>query len=122
MTAPSADAPSASPWRTPWLLLMLPLLFWSGNFIVGRAMSDAFPPIALSFWRWAAALLILLPFVASPLWTARRTILARWRLLLALGAFGIAGYNTFVYLALETTQAVNAVVMNSIIPIIIPLF
>src|SRR5215472_11618889 len=36
----------------PYLLLVLAPLFWSGNFIVGRAVRDTVPPVALAFWRW----------------------------------------------------------------------
>jgi drug/metabolite transporter (DMT)-like permease len=47
-------------WRTAWLLMLAPPLFWSGNFITGRAVRDAVPPVALAFWRWAGALAALL--------------------------------------------------------------
>src|SRR4051812_21826764 len=43
-------------WRSPYVLLALVPLFWSGNFIVGRAVHGTVPPIALSFWRWFGAL------------------------------------------------------------------
>ena len=48
-------------WRTAWLLMLAPPLFWSGNFITGRAVRDAVPPVALAFWRWVGALAIALP-------------------------------------------------------------
>ena len=46
----------------PYLLLVLTTLFWSGNFVVSRGMHAALPPLALSFWRWAVACLILCLF------------------------------------------------------------
>ncbi len=36
----------------PYLLLTLAVLFWAGNFILGRAFHGEIPPIALAFWRW----------------------------------------------------------------------
>ncbi|MGK2944521.1 MAG: EamA family transporter, partial [Desulfuromonadales bacterium] len=46
----------------PYLLLTLAVLFWSGNFILGRAFHNEIPPVALSFWRWVgAALLVTVP-------------------------------------------------------------
>jgi drug/metabolite transporter (DMT)-like permease len=45
-----------------YLLAALAPLFWSSNFILGRALNQTIPPIAPSFWRWAVALLIALPF------------------------------------------------------------
>ena len=64
-----------------WLLAALPPLFWAGNFVLARALHMEITPIALSFWRWAIALLILLPFVYSGLWQQRRLLLRHWPVL-----------------------------------------
>ena len=46
-----------------YLLLIFATLFWSGNFIVGKAASIyQIPPFSLNFYRWLFAGLILLPF------------------------------------------------------------
>ena len=46
-----------------YLLLILTTIFWSGNFIVGKAASMyEIPPFSLNFYRWFFAGLILLPF------------------------------------------------------------
>ena len=46
-----------------YILLILTTLFWSGNFIVGKAASNyEIPPFSLNFYRWLFAGLILLPF------------------------------------------------------------
>ena len=46
-----------------YLLLIFATLFWSGNFIVGKAASIyQIPPFSLNFYRWFFAGLILLPF------------------------------------------------------------
>ena len=55
---------SGFPALSPYLLLTLSALFWSGNFIVGRAIREDIPPIGLNFWRWVIAFAILLPFAA----------------------------------------------------------
>ena len=39
----------------PYLLLTMAVLFWAGNFILGRAFHNDIPPIALAFWRWLGA-------------------------------------------------------------------
>ena len=41
----------------PYFILLLPPLFWAGNFIVGYAIADQAFPISLSFWRWALSFL-----------------------------------------------------------------
>ena len=55
-------------------LLVLPPLFWAGNAVVGRALVGHFPPLALSFWRWALAFLVLLPFAYGAMRTHRDVI------------------------------------------------
>jgi drug/metabolite transporter (DMT)-like permease len=103
----------------PYLLLTLSSLFWAGNWIVGRGMRADLPPLALSFWRWAIALLLVLPLAWPHLrrdWPLIRANL-RWLALFAL--LGIAAYNTFAYLGLRYTTATNGLVLNSFIPIAI---
>jgi drug/metabolite transporter (DMT)-like permease len=43
-------------------LLALANLLWAGNWVIGRALRDAFEPVALNFWRWLIAALVLAPF------------------------------------------------------------
>jgi drug/metabolite transporter (DMT)-like permease len=118
--------PSAAPERRriydlPWLLLMLPPLFWSGNFVLGRAVAGQVPPIALAFWRWALGALIVLPLAWPHLRRDLPALRRQWRLVMLLSAIGIAVFNTFVYIGLNTTTALNAVMMQSAMPVLIVL-
>ena len=46
-----------------YILLVLTTIFWSGNFIVGKAATIYdIPPFSLNFFRWLFAGIILLPF------------------------------------------------------------
>lgn len=103
----------------PYLIMMLPPLFWAGNFVVGRAVSDQHAPISLSFWRWFFASLILLPFVIKPIWQQRQLIKANFVKVLLLAVLSIAAFNSLAYIALQTTSATNATLLNSFIPIFI---
>jgi drug/metabolite transporter (DMT)-like permease len=39
--------------KTAYIFLLLATLFWSGNFIVGKAASlFEIPPFTLNFYRW----------------------------------------------------------------------
>jgi len=106
--------------RVPvWLLAVLPPLFWAGNFVLARGLHEAITPIALSFWRWAAALLILLPFVAAAFWKQRRILLQHAPLLTVFAVLGVTNYNTFAYIGLQHTTATNGVLLASIIPVAI---
>ncbi|WP_119418264.1 DMT family transporter [Desertibaculum subflavum] len=100
-----------------YALLTFAVLLWAGNWIVGRAVHESFPPAALNFWRWTAAVLILVPF-ALPGMFARRALLVRhWRYLALLGLSGITLFQTGVYVGLRSTPAVNAVLLNASFPL-----
>jgi len=95
------------------------VFLWSGNFVVGRALRYAVPPLAVNFWRWAIALAVLLPFAWSLLREHRALIVRHWKLLAVLGVTGIATFQTLVYVALGYTTAANALLLLSISPLAI---
>lgn len=98
------------------MLLALAQLLWAGNFVLGRAVSAHIPPVALAFWRWAVALVVLLPLAARELragWPIVRRSLA---VLVPLGILGVGNFNTMVYLGLGQTTATNAALLNSACP------
>jgi drug/metabolite transporter (DMT)-like permease len=102
-----------------YLMLAGSALFWSGNFVIGRAFASDIAPLTLSYLRWQLALLILLPFTLRPLLRQWPLIMQyKWRMLL-LGVLGVAGFNTLAYLGLHQTTATHALLINSFIPILI---
>ena len=97
--------------------LLLATLCWSGNALVARAFAGEIPPFTLSFWRWSLALVLLLPFVVKPLWQHRAALrTASWRLLVLAGV-GVAGYNSLLYAAAQTTAAINITLVNTCLPL-----
>jgi len=114
---PKVPSPNAT--RMPYLLLVLAIVFWSGNFIVGRAVRADIPPIALAFWRWAlASVLVMGP--AAPFLIKDWPVVNRHRpILLLLAATGVAAFNTLVYTGLQTTVAINAFLMQTMMPVLI---
>ncbi len=106
---------------SPYLLLVLNMLFWSGNWIVGRAFREDFSPLGLNFWRWVIALAVLLPFTWRDIWEGRAAILAEWKALLGMGILGISLFNMIIYLGLKFTTAVNGVLIHSSQPVVIVL-
>ena len=102
-------------------LLLLAVLFWSGNVVTGRALRDAIDPIAINLYRWAIAFVLLLPFALRPLLQYRRRLLAHWPVLLGLGLSGIVGYQTCVYVAVRYTEVVNVLLIVQLAPVAIVL-
>ena len=101
----------------PYLLLTLTALFWSGNMVLGRGIRADVPPLALAFWRWLIAFLLVLPLAWPHLREQWPLLKKGWRPILVLGLLGVGGYNTFAYIALQYTVATNAVLLNSFIPV-----
>ena len=104
-----------------YLLLTLAALFWSGNFVLGRGVNEIVPPVAFAFWRWAGALVILMPFAIRGVIRQRREIRKNLGILTILAILSVTNFNTFIYNALRTTTAINAILINSITPIFIVL-
>lgn len=104
-----------------YLLLTLTMLFWAGNFVLGRGVHGHVPPIALAWCRWTLAFLIILPFALPHLrrdWPALR---AKSGTLLLLGTVGIGCFNTFSYIGLNHTTALNGLVFQASCPFLIVL-
>ena len=107
--------------RSPQVGLAAATLLWSGNFVVGRALRGQMDPLELNFWRWLLALAVLLPFTAAGL-------VAQWPLLrrhvgfvLLLALSGVAIPHTCIYIALQTTSALNALLLLNLAPLLIAL-
>jgi drug/metabolite transporter (DMT)-like permease len=121
-----AESPSNSPLRwlnnQPYLLLSLTSLFWAGNIVLGRYAAGHVPPMTLSCMRWMGAYVLLWPFARPHLkhdWPALR---ARLPLMLTLSATGFAVNNALAYWALQYTQALNALLIQSSGPLFVALW
>jgi drug/metabolite transporter (DMT)-like permease len=106
---------------SPYLLLTLANLLWAGNWIISRAFRGELPPVALSFWRWVVAVLCLLPLALPHVRRDWPQLRAAWPWLLLFGALGTGGYNVLVYGGLQYTTAINGMLLNSFVPIMIVL-
>jgi len=101
---------------TTAMYLLTATALWAGNAIAGRALVGSISPITLTTVRWSLAALILLPFgwrvfkPGSPLWENKIRFLI-------LGLFGVGSYNTLLYLALQTSSAINVTLIGASMPI-----
>src|SRR5205814_5478196 len=102
---------------TAFSLLALTNLLWAGNWVLGRALRDAFDPISFNFWRWFIALVVLTPFGLRAV-AGKAELLRRHAGILALLALlSVPLFQTMVYQGLRTTTAINAVLLNSSAPV-----
>ena len=103
-----------------YLFLFLAVLFWAGNFIVGKYASYyQIPPFSLNFYRWFFAWLILLPFTFKEILSKRNYILENYKFYILLGITSVTIFNSIVYYSLNFTQVISGVLMISTIPVMI---
>jgi drug/metabolite transporter (DMT)-like permease len=103
----------------PYLLLCITALCWAGNAIVGRLAAGHIPPVTLSFLRWTFAFLLILPFSWRHLTRDWDVIRGRLGIMIVLSITGIAALNTLQYWALEYTQALNTLLLQSASPLVV---
>src|SRR5438132_102863 len=120
----SDQAPSAASSRNwlvnqPYLLLSITALCWAGNAIVGRLAAGHIAPVTLSFLRWSIAFLIILPFARKHLVRDWAAIRGRLGFMIFLSVTGIGAFNTLQYWALEHTQALNTLLLQSSGPLFV---
>ena len=109
--------------KAAYIFLILTTLFWSGNFIVGKAASlYEIPPFTLNFYRWIFAWLILAPFTLKEVIDKKNYILKNIKLIIILGITSITIFNSIVYYSLNFTQVISGVLMISTIPVMIIFF
>jgi drug/metabolite transporter (DMT)-like permease len=120
-SAPKLSGPDPVRWlnHQPYLLLSLASLFWAGNIVLGRYVAGHVPPLTLSCVRWIGAFLMLLPFARPHLsrdWPVLRACLP---LMAVLAATGFALNNAMSYWALQHTEALNALLLQSSGPLFV---
>jgi drug/metabolite transporter (DMT)-like permease len=119
-TEQTSSAPSGN-WlaNQPYLLLSITALCWAGNAIVGRLAAGHIAPVTLSFLRWSFAFLIILPFAWKHLVRDWAAIRSRLGIMILLSITGIGAFNTLQYWALEHTQALNTLLLQSAGPLVV---
>ena len=118
-----AEASGASDDRrvsSGYVLLVLGVLCWAGNVIVGRAAAGVdIPPLALNFWRWVVALAVFATFFGRQTWRLRSEIQANWRFIVPFCLISSVGYNCSIYIALQKTTALQATLIQSVLPVLV---
>lgn len=96
--------------------LLTATALWAGNAIAGRVLVGSISPITLSAVRWGLAALLLLTLG----WRVFKPESALWqnkKRFLLLGLFGVGSYNVLLYLALQTSTAINVTLIGASMPI-----
>jgi len=107
-------------WHMAPLLLPLASLMWAGNFIVGRFAgleASGLDPVSLAFFRWIAASVLIVLIGGRFAWRDRQAIRRHLPILALFGLLSVTSYNTLIYLGLQTTTALNGLLLQSVLPL-----
>jgi drug/metabolite transporter (DMT)-like permease len=103
-----------------YVFIVFAVILWAGNAIIGRIASDSdVPPVALNFWRWMVALMVLAPFAIPKLRAQWDLFKAHWWLWTVFGMVTVAGFNTTFYIGLQYTTAVQGTLITAVMPILV---
>ncbi|HEV7310231.1 DMT family transporter [Ensifer sp.] len=105
-----------------YFYLCITALFWGGNSVAGKMAVGHVSPMMLTTLRWVFALIVILVLMTPQIRRDWDKIRAHWLQLLAYGAIGFTTFNALLYSALKYTSAINAVILQAGIPMLIFLF
>ncbi|MBV1774136.1 DMT family transporter [Burkholderiaceae bacterium DAT-1] len=104
------------------VLLIVTMAIWGGTFVVGRVMSQSIEPMALAFWRFVVASVVLFVLmlrrdgkIAVPQGKA-------WLWAASLGLTGVAAYNLFFFAGLKIIPSSRAALLVALNPIMVAVF
>lgn len=106
-------------YQRPVLLLVLTMLFWSGNAIAGQLARGEITPMQLVLARWVLVTLLTWPLFGREVvrrWPQVRPRIGRIALM---AVAGFTGFNTLFYLASLETSAVNIGILQGAVPVFV---
>jgi len=106
---------------SPYLAVVLAMLFWAASTVVVRGMRAEVPPLGLSFWRTILGAALVLPFAWRPMMRQIELIRRHFWIILLLSFLLIVAGNAVLFLSLQYTIAINVGVLNSFEPLLIVL-
>ncbi len=105
-----------------YFYLSITALFWGGNSVAGKMAVGHVSPMMLTTLRWLVALVVILALMTPQIRRDWDKIRRHWLQLIAYGAVGFTLFNAFLYSAVKHTSAINAVILQAGIPMLIFLF
>ncbi|MCE7793300.1 DMT family transporter [Salipaludibacillus sp. CUR1] len=100
---------------TAYFLMILVVIFYAGNILVGKAINDLLP-FTIAFFRLLIAFLIVLPFAWKKTWEQREIFIKYKKPFFWMTLSGVTFFNTFIYGSLQFTSSTNVAVLETLIP------
>jgi drug/metabolite transporter (DMT)-like permease len=103
----------------PYFFLAVAPLCWAGNVVLARGVIHMIPPVSFAFWRWTIAFIVILPFTWRYVKHDWQCAVKSWKMMVLLSLMGISWFNTILYTAVHTTTAINAAMIQTVMPAVI---
>jgi drug/metabolite transporter (DMT)-like permease len=107
---------------TGFMLATFATIIWSWNYIIARGLHDAISPSSLAFYRWLVASVVLAPIALKKSLREYTVIKRNTKYIVTTAFFGVTVFNTLIYLAGRTTEAINLSLIAISSPIFIVIF
>ncbi|MDQ1186826.1 drug/metabolite transporter (DMT)-like permease [Agrobacterium larrymoorei] len=118
----SSNESSAPVLSRAYLVLTIAALCWGGNAVAGKLAVGHISPMVLTFLRWVVAVAIIVSISLPQLVRDWPVVKKRLPYFLTLGTVGYTCFNAALYTALKYTTAINAAVIQAVIPAVIFVF
>ena len=102
--------------RAAYAVLVLAALFWGGNVVAVRLSVGSISPMMLASLRWVVVLAVLAPVAVPACVATAERLRAHWRPILWMGAFGLTVPNALIFVAAQTTSALNMAIFLGATP------
>ena len=101
---------------TAYSLVIAMTLIWAAGAVIARGVHEFVPPVGLSFWRWAIGALVVMPLVAKEVARKLPLISENIGIILWLSILQV-GASTLFVVSLTFTTAINATLINAVLPV-----
>lgn len=109
----------------PYLALLIAHLIWGGNYVVAKVTLQEFPVMTLGFLRFAFASMLIIPFILTlnnhqqiESTVLKKIKLEHLPLIITSGILMSAANIALFFEGLNRTTAINASVLNLVVPIL----
>jgi len=99
-----------------YIFLFCAVLSWAINTVLAKGMIRNINPMALSFFRWLTALMVILPFGFHGILKEKDLIKENFRKLIILTFFSVSAYNSILYFSAKYTTATNISFVTATVP------
>lgn len=102
--------------------LLITALIWGGNAVAGKLAVGHISPLFMTFLRWIVALAAIVAISVPQMRRDRPQIVRNLPYLIVMGVVGFTSFNALLYSALHYTTAINAVIEQAGMPVVIFVF